>query len=319
MLVLTIIALVFLGYLCYRLVKREGGIYIGSYEFKFSKEPDPQEYIKRFKELQKKNQEFESRLVLSAAANRFPENADIFKMLMEKVFADLKEAKSERDIEDIMSRGERALEELGSNAGKDTIALVEQYSRKLLEVRSEFEQLKARNEDEKRHYQIERNREIMLELQSILEGIKASDDEMGVRKAINRAASMESSLEVSLLDQDLTEQYQVLKNEFYKTAEEKAAALRSARYGRYNRKALDRLKNLLDKFSENEREYSRSTSNFPIMVKEYIASLNTAYFDGPTMQYFNYVYGYIFSLLEDDLKFEVTRIMTETPKDSLEI
>jgi hypothetical protein len=319
MLVISIIALIILGYLCYRLIKREGGIFLGPYEFKFTREPGPEEYMKRYKELQKKNQEFESRLVLSAAANRFPQNADIFKTLMEKIFTDLKVAKSEKDIEDIMTRGERALEELGRNAGSDSMALVEQYSKKLLEIREEFEQLKARHEDEIKQRQIERNREVLLELESILEGIKASDDEMGIRKAINNAASIESQIDVSLLEETLGERYQELKTAFYRVAEEKVEELRSARYGRYNRKAIDRLKNLLDRFSENEKEYSRVSSNLPILIKEHIASLNTAYFDGPTMQYFNYVYGYIFSLIDDDLKFEVTRIMTETLKDTLEL
>ncbi|HQC15074.1 hypothetical protein [Mesotoga prima] len=79
------------------------------------------------------------------------------------------------------------------------------------------------------------------------------------------------------------------------------------------------MKKLIDEFSENEKELSKSGSSLPVILKERIGSLNTSYFDGPTMQYFNYVYGYIFSLIDEDLKFEVTRIMTETEKDALEV
>lgn len=319
MLVLLIVALAVLGYIFYRVIKREGGIFLGPYEFRFNKESDPKQFLKRFRELEKKKLDFESRLVLNASANRFPQNEEFFKLRMEKIFSDLKEARSESQVEEIFERGEKILAEFGAKAEGEAIKLLDLFSKKLVQVQKEFNELKAERESERKRDIVQRNGEILAELESVLAGIKASDDEMGIRKAMNGAARIENELELSLLEPAQFDQYQELKTQFYRVAESKVEELRSLRYSKYNRKAIESLKRLLEKFSQNEKEYSKAASSFPLILKEHIATLNTAYFDGPTLQYFNYVYGYIFSLLEDDLKFEITRIMTETPKESLDL
>lgn len=319
MLVLLIVVAVLLGYLAYRLILREGGIFLGPYEFKFRKEPGPEEFMRRLKELQQRNQDFESRLVLSAATSKFPNNMEFFRLAMDKIFADLKNAKSEEEVEEIFLKGEKLLEDFGAASNANSISLVTEYSKRLVQAQEEFYSLRKQRDLDLKQRQNERNEEILKELESILEGIKASNDEMAIRDSMNNAARLETGLDLSLLDETQNERYRDVKNGFYKVAEEKVESLRSTRYARYNRKAIERLKKLLDDFSENEKDLSRSGSSLPMILKEKIGSLNTSYFDGPTMQYFNYVYGYIFSLIDEDLKFEVTKVMTETDKDTLDI
>jgi 1,2-phenylacetyl-CoA epoxidase PaaB subunit len=316
---LLIIIAVLLGYVAYRLILREGGIFLGPYEFKFRKDPGPDEFLQRLKELQQRKQDFESRLVLSAATSKFPNNIEFFRLAMDKVFTDLKTAQTEKEVEEIFTRGESLIKEFGAASGTDSISLLTEYSKRLVQAQEEFYSLRKERDLEIERRQRERNEEILKELENILEGIRASNDEMAIRDAMNNAARLETGMDLSLVDESQNERYRDVKNGFYKMAEEKVESLRSARYSRYNRKAIERLKKLLDEFTENEKELSKSGSSLPVTLKEYIGTLNTSYFDGPTMQYFNYVYGYIFSLIDEDLKFEVTRIMAETEKDTLDI
>ncbi|HNQ70613.1 MULTISPECIES: hypothetical protein [Mesotoga] len=319
MLFLLIVVAILLGYVAYRLILREGGIFLGPYAIKFRKEPGPEDYLRRLKELQQRNQDFESRLVLGAATSKFPENLEFFKLAMDKVFSDLRDAKSEKEVEEVFLRGERLLKEFGAASSTNSIGVVTEYSKRLVQAQQEFYSLRKERDMELERKRYERNEEILKELESVLEGIRASNDEMAIRDEMNNAARLETGLDLSILDEGQNERYREVKNGFYRMAEEKVESLRSARYARYNRKAIERLKKLIDEFSENEKELSKSGSSLPVILKERIGSLNTSYFDGPTMQYFNYVYGYIFSLIDEDLKFEVTRIMTETEKDALEV
>ena len=210
MLVLLIVVAVLLGYLAYRLILREGGIFLGPYEFKFRKEPGPEEFMRRLKELQQRNQDFESRLVLSAATSKFPNNMEFFRLAMDKVFDDLKNAKSEEEVEEIFLKGERLLKDFGAASNANSIPLVTEYSKRLVQAQEEFYSLRKQRDLDLKQRQNERNEEILKELESILEGIKASNDEMAIRDSMNNAARLETGLDLSLLDETQNERYRAV-------------------------------------------------------------------------------------------------------------
>ena len=164
----------------------------------------------------------------------------------------------------------------------------------------------------------ESNARVLELLEELRDGIEASNDEAEMKLLFDRSGEEERELQVDALDEPMREQYYGLKAGFERLAMVKGELVRNRKYSDYNLKVVDTLNRLLNDFNENEKTYSRVDGNFPIVVKETIARTNTNYLSSETLTYFNYVYGYIFGNVDEELKFTITRVMVETEKDILE-
>ncbi|HAA85068.1 MAG TPA: hypothetical protein DCE14_01800 [Kosmotogaceae bacterium] len=185
----------------------------------------------------------------------------------------------------------------------------------------DFERINRKKEEllrERENTRYEQNREMILRFEELAVKLESAEEESETRVILSEACSIEEALNEKTADEELRERYAKARERIDKLASTKGEEIRNRRLAEYNSSVLDRLNNLLDDFNKNEKVYEKSAGDFAKVVRETIAGINPYYLSTEVLTYFNYVYGFVFSLVEDDVKYEITKVMTDTPKEVIE-
>ena len=142
---------------------------------------------------------------------------------MDKVFSDLRDAKMRRKWRKSSSRG-KTIEGVWGCFSTNSIAVVTEYSKRLVQAQQEFYSLRKERDMELERKRYERNGEILKSLKVFWKEL-GSNDEMAIRDEMNNAARLETGTDLSILDEGQNERYREVKNRFYRMAEEKSNLL----------------------------------------------------------------------------------------------
>lgn len=185
----------------------------------------------------------------------------------------------------------------------------------------DFERISQKKEGllrERENTRYEQNRKMVLHLEELAEKLESAEEESEIRGILSEACSIEETLTEKTTDEELRDMYVKTRERIDKLASTKGEEARNRRLAEYNSSVLDRLNNLLDDFNKNEKVYGKSAGDFARVVRETIAGINPYYLSTEVLTYFNYVYGFVFSLVEDDVKYEITKVMTDTAREVIE-
>jgi len=224
----------------------------------------------------------------------------------------MKTEKSSVDIEKLVALHEaekailRYVEIAGPKAVNRAVEDLERVRKKDEDIREKMDQ-KQQEEKEER----------VSEFEDLVKKLRTAEEETEIRDMLATACGIEEELLDEQPERELRERYNKAREEMDKLAARKGEEIRNKNLSEYNSAAVERLSEMLDDFNKNEKVYSKSAGDFAAVIKETIGTINTHYLSAEVLTYFNYVYGFVFSLVEDDVKYEITKVMTDTPKDVL--
>lgn len=127
-------------------------------------------------------------------------------------------------------------------------------------------------------------------------------------------AERESLLVKEELTGDQKSLYDRMTKEYSALISDKLAKLAMASNAEYNRTAVKEFKYVLDAFQKNEGLYTGSPSQLYALVSSRLFTFDPARLFNETLIYYNHIYSYIFSKLDEDGKFRLTQISIDTEK-----
>lgn len=129
--------------------------------------------------------------------------------------------------------------------------------------------------------------------------------------AVGRA---ENSLVKEALSADQKTLYDKMTKEYSALISEKMTELAKLSNVEYNRNAVIQFKYVMDEFRTNESKYADSHSQLFALVSSRLFAYDPSRLYNETLIYYNHVYSYIFSKLDEDGKFRLTQISIDTEK-----
>lgn len=127
-------------------------------------------------------------------------------------------------------------------------------------------------------------------------------------------AERESLLAKEELTGDQKSLYDRMTKEYSALISDKLTKLAMASNAEYNRTAVKEFKYVLDAFQKNESLYTGSPSQLYALVSSRLFTFDPARLFNETLIYYNHIYSYIFSKLDEDGKFRLTQISIDTEK-----
>lgn len=127
-------------------------------------------------------------------------------------------------------------------------------------------------------------------------------------------AERESLLAKEELTGDQKSLYDRMTKEYSALISDKLTKLAMASNAEYNRTAVKEFKYVLDAFQKNESLYTGSSSQLYALVSSRLFTFDPARLFNETLIYYNHIYSYIFSKLDEDGKFRLTQISIDTEK-----
>ncbi|MFW6030714.1 MAG: hypothetical protein ACOCRO_10770, partial [Halanaerobiales bacterium] len=133
-------------------------------------------------------------------------------------------------------------------------------------------------------------------------------------KLLIEVNNYENGLEKDFFTNEQENLYDALTKEFSQIISNKMNDLNQKDYVDYNKKAIRDFKYVFDKFKDNEAKYKEHHSHLYALVSKKLFSYDASKLFNETLIYYNHVYSYIFSKLDDNGKFRLTQISIDTEK-----
>ncbi|WP_408956585.1 hypothetical protein [Natroniella sp. ANB-PHB2] len=265
-------------------------------------------YLKRSEQFKKSENDLLARLVLKNVFIHQPAKRSVFTEYIGYLLKEIASSSKQEQQRSYLAEAFEALFTFAEYAELNDFDLIENYQKKLEGIRGE---LGREGQEEVRAG----NQKLLKRLQELVEKLETVDDEEEIREILEEATRLEEKLQFEFFTADNNQHYKDLQKSFERLAVSKGESLNQDNYQQYNQEVVTRINNIFTEISNDEKDYKKGKKDIIELIKDDLATINTDYLSSEALTYFNYVYNYIFSLISDEKKFELTKVMTTTQKD----
>ena len=124
----------------------------------------------------------------------------------------------------------------------------------------------------------------------------------------------ENKIEKKYLSQEQNELYENLTSEYSNIVNDKLLELERIENVEYNKSAVKSFKLVFDKFQSAESKYRDNQSQLYALVSENLFGYDASRLFNETLIFYNHVYSFIFSKLDDDGKYRLTQFSIDCEK-----
>ncbi len=124
----------------------------------------------------------------------------------------------------------------------------------------------------------------------------------------------ENKIEKKYLSQEQNELYENLTSEYSNIVNDKLLELERIENVEYNKSAVKSFKLVFDKFQSAESKYRDNQSQLYTLVSENLFGYDASRLFNETLIFYNHVYSFIFSKLDDDGKYRLTQFSIDCEK-----
>lgn len=124
----------------------------------------------------------------------------------------------------------------------------------------------------------------------------------------------ENNIEKKYLSQEQNELYDDLTSEYSNIVNDKLLELERIENVEYNKSAVKSFKLVFDKFQLAESKYRDNQSQLYALVSENLFGYDASRLFNETLIFYNHVYSFIFSKLDDDGKYRLTQFSIDCEK-----
>lgn len=155
-----------------------------------------------------------------------------------------------------------------------------------------------------------KNNDLLKKLFNLKDELKTVKDQAVFEQKMSDINAIDTEIEKDFLTKEQNKYYDALTKDFTSLISEKMKQLEYKNNISYNNEAIKAYKKAFDSFRKDEAKYKNDTQLFELASKTLFAYDASKLFN-ETLIYYNHVYSYIFSKLDDNGKYELTRFSIE--------
>ena len=177
-------------------------------------------------------------------------------------------------------------------------------------ILSEIESEKAKRIASERAEIESHNSECLKTLYSLKNTIQQTNTKDEFEGVLVRIGKLDAALDKDAFTDEQRSTYEMLTKDHTELINEKMHQMEYTKNIAYNKKAADAFASAFEQFRKNENKYKNQSQLFSLAAKTLFAFDASRLFN-ETLIYYNHVYSYIFSKLDDDGKLALTRYSIE--------
>lgn len=274
--------------------------------------------LELFDKLKKENKVWDAHIVIKNAYNKQPGSISMFKSYMDFCLNIAQYPISFSDRAFFLKEGEDALTYFSENVVMDEKSLDEiiSYRQKLVDASRDIQNVDLERR-KKQNTEIEkRNNQILADIASSKSEIMSTKNQVSFDILLTHLSAKENLLKKEYFDDKQQKLYDSLTKDFSKIVSKKMESLAHEEDKSYNRRAIHDFKRAFEAFKADENRYKDSDSQLISLVSTHLFGYDAKRLFNETLIYYNHIYSYIFSKLDDAGKFRLTQCSIDTEKMS---
>lgn len=263
-----------------------------------------------FNKLKNENRINDANMVIKNLFNKFPGDEVIFKEFQNfnLIFAGLN---IEMDIR--QSFLDQALTanlffSEHTDLTEELIDLINDYEDKIRKINNSFIERQQKEEEKYIKDINDSNKKFINELVDIRTKLSTADSREKLNIILKRIYDIEKALSSDYFTPSQQELYEGLTKDYGEIIGNKLKDMEKKELIEYNKKAVDDFEYVYRTFKKDEGRYKDSLVDLELLVKNRLFSYDSSKLLNESLIYFNQVYSYIFSKLDDDGKFKITTL-----------
>lgn len=255
---------------------------------------------------------FEALLVGRNAFNRDPSNADIFDAYYSYLCSLAESLPSYDDRTRFAEQANVALAFFSENAdlSEAVVERIQTYQERIDTIYRALSDYQRETLESQQQQIAQQNSDALKQLYLLKDKLQGST----TQEEFDAALVEISKIDVNIIKENLSEEqriaYDSLTKDHTDLISQKMRELEYKKNVVYNKKAADAFEKAFKSFRADEGKYKKQTQLFAL-VSSTLFAFDASRLFNETLIYYNHVYSYIFSRLDDDGKFALTRYSIE--------
>jgi hypothetical protein len=271
--------------------------------------------MKLFEQYKNSGKITEALLVGRNLFNRYPSNREVFNSYFDFLLFLAENLPSLSEKKDFAGQAGTALAFFSENAEVDA-EVVNSISEHQQRLASVYSVIQAQKQEEQEKYNSAVNSEnnsCLKQLISLKDKLHLANSQTEFDAILLEVGKIDTKIDKSAFDEKQAALYDRLTKEHTGLISDKMHELEYRKNTEYNKKAAEAYSEAFKHFNADEYRYKNQTQLFELASKSLFAYDASRLFN-ETLIYYNHVYTYIFSKLDDDGKFNLTRFSIECEK-----
>lgn len=198
---------------------------------------------------------------------------------------------------------------------KELISQIGIYQDRINCIQSDIEAVISAQETKHQEDVEAQNNQCLAELYPIKSSIQSATTQEMLDSALKALGVLDNMIQEEYLTDKQQSDYESLTKEFTDSISAKMRELEFKKNIAYNKKAAESFAKAFKQFQTNESKYKNQNLLFELASKTLFA-YDAARLFNETLIYYNHIYAYIFSKLDDDGKLALTRYSIECERNS---
>lgn len=192
----------------------------------------------------------------------------------------------------------------------EIVALINHYHTRIKELNNLIEREITESNRARYDKAKDDNNDILKKLYKEKGKLEKATEQEALDKVLSSLGELDARLNHDILTDEQRAHYEQLNREYTALISRKMAEIERLNNIAYNKKALDAFEKAFRSFKSDEGKYKNQTQLFNLVSTTLFAYEAGKLFN-ETLIYYNHVYSYIFSKLDDDGKLAITRYSIE--------
>ena len=240
--------------------------------------------------------------------NRNPGNAEVFEEYFSYLCSLAETLPSLADRTDFANQAGVVLSYFIENADitEDKITDILTYQTRLSTVFSELEKAQQDIAEKELKERLQHNSKSLVELYTLKDKMQTLSSQKELDEILSRIRQIDAAIDKEIFNQEQNNAYEDLTKSLTDLISTKMREFEKEKNIEYNKKAAESFALTFNQFRRNESKYRNQTQLFALVSTSLFAYDASRLFN-ETLIYYNHVYSYIFSKLDDDGKLALTR------------
>ena len=218
-----------------------------------------------------------------------------------------------------ITEAETALVFFSENSDMDVeqLSFIRNCRDKLMEVTKDIKELENKLNKKENEDIIEKNNNCLLDLVKLKGKLFEVRQQDQFDKLLLEVNSKENSLKKESLTDEQKKLYDSLTKEYSEIISGKIVQINHLNNIEYNQLAIKNFQYVFEEFKSNEDKYISSESQLFTLVSKRLFAYDLSKLFNETIVYYNHIYYFIFSKLDDAGKFRLTEISIDTRRTNI--
>jgi hypothetical protein len=201
-----------------------------------------------------------------------------------------------------------------SDMDLEQLNFIRKCRQQLMKVTNDIKELEYKILKEENEIIVGENNNCLSELATLKGKLFAANQQEQFDKLLLEVNKNENALKKEFLTGEQKELYDTLTKEYSEIISKRMDDLNQRNNVQYNKTAVKDFNHVFKEFRDNEAKYKNSESQLFALVSKRLFSYDASKLFNETLIYYNHVYSFIFSKLDDDGKFRLTQISIDTER-----